>query len=124
MARITAPLATRVRSMLRAAEHPQSAQGTATEWRTARDRWLDALDPREEPTLDEGELRRLIDFLSEAAPSRSSRRTPQEWSAAIDALVPELLFAAHAAQTAHTAHTAQTAQTAQTVETTRRDGDR
>jgi hypothetical protein len=42
--------------------------------------------------LGESDIRSLIDFLSEAGPSRASRRTPAEWSSQIDALVPELLF--------------------------------
>jgi hypothetical protein len=53
---------------------------------------LDRLDPRESVELGESDIRSLIDFLSEAGPSRASRRTPAEWSGQIDALVPELLF--------------------------------
>ena len=85
-------LATRLRGLLRGADLPTGAAGTAAEWRAARDRWLDKLDPRQPHELEESDIRGLIDFLSEAGPSRSSRRTPAEWSAAIDALVPELLF--------------------------------
>jgi hypothetical protein len=81
-----------VRALLRAADHPRGASGTAGDWRTARDLWLDRLDPRENLELDESDIRSLIDFLSEAGPSRASRRTPAEWSGQIDALVPELLF--------------------------------
>jgi hypothetical protein len=62
------------------------------DWRASRDRWLDRLDPRESREFSESEIRSLIDFLSEAGPSRTSRRTPAEWSSQIDALVPELLF--------------------------------
>jgi hypothetical protein len=85
-------LAGRVRSLLHGASHPPGAAGTAEQWRAERDRWLDALDPREALSLGEADIRRLIDFLSEAGPSRASRRTPSEWSGQIDALVPELLF--------------------------------
>ena len=86
-------LATRVRALLRAADHPRGASGTAGDWRAARDRWLDRLDPRENLELGESDIRSLIDFLSEAGPSRASRRSPAEWSRQIDTLVPELLFA-------------------------------
>jgi hypothetical protein len=92
MAALSDSLSTRLRALLRGADHPSGASGTAAEWRTARDHWLDALDPRQPRELDAATIRSLIDFLSEAGPSRSSRRTPAEWSAAIDALVPELLF--------------------------------
>jgi hypothetical protein len=85
-------LAARLRSLLRAADLPNGAAGTSEEWRAARDRWLDVLDPRQPHELDESDIRGLIDFLSEAGPNRSSRRTAAEWSSAIDALVPELLF--------------------------------
>jgi hypothetical protein len=86
-------LATRLRALLRAADHPTGAAGTAPQWRENRDHWLDRLDPRNDPHLDEADIRQLIDFLSEAGPSRASRRTPGEWSREIDAMVPELLFA-------------------------------
>ena len=85
-------LATRIRGLLRAADHPRGASGSAAEWRAARDRWLDRIDPRESLELGESDIRSLIDFLSEAGPSRASRRAPAEWSKQIDALVPELLF--------------------------------
>ena len=85
-------LATRIRGLLRAADHPRGAGGSAGDWRAARDRWLDRLDPRESLEVGESDIRSLIDFLSEAEPSRASRRTPAEWSTQIDALVPELLF--------------------------------
>jgi hypothetical protein len=86
-------LATRVRGLLRAADHPSGAAGTAAQWRFTRDQWLDALDPREPRELGEADIRRLIDFLSECGPSRTSRHSPGEWSHQIDLLVPELLFA-------------------------------
>jgi hypothetical protein len=85
-------LATRIRGLLRAADHPRGAGGSAADWRAARDRWLDRLDPRESLVFGESDIRSLIDFLSEAGPSRSSRRTTSEWSSQVDALVPELLF--------------------------------
>jgi hypothetical protein len=85
-------LATRVRALLRGADHPSGAAGSATQWREARDGWLDALDPRHATELSESEIRRLIDFLSESGPSKSSRRTTAEWSRIVDSLVPELLF--------------------------------
>jgi hypothetical protein len=88
-------LATRVRALLRAADHPVGASGSAGDWRAARDRWLDRLDPRESLEFGESDIRSLIDFLSEAGPSRASRRSPGEWSTQIDALVPELLFLNH-----------------------------
>ncbi len=87
-------LATRVRALLRAADHPTGAAGTAAQWRKDRDRWLDQLDPRQPRDLGEGDIRGLIDFLSECGPSTASRRTPAEWSREVDALVPELLFVA------------------------------
>ena len=86
-------LATRVRALLRAADHPRGAAGTAAEWRRTRDAWLDRLDPREPHEMDDTAIRGLIDFLSECGPSRASRRSPAEWSREIDSLVPELLFA-------------------------------
>jgi hypothetical protein len=85
-------LATRIRALLRAADHPAGAGGTAGEWRVARDGWIDRLDPRESLEFGDRDIRSLIDFLSEAGPSKASRRTPAEWSGQVDALVPELLF--------------------------------
>lgn len=85
-------LANRLRALLRAADHPSGAPGTAQDWRANRDRWVDRLDPREGLGIETGDIRLLIDFLSEAGPSRSSRRTAAEWSREVDALVPELLF--------------------------------
>lgn len=93
-AQLPAQLAVRVRTLLRAADHPATAPGTAAAWRTERDRWLDALDPSMPTGFDEAGIRRLIDFLSESGPSRSSRKTPGEWSREVDAIVPELLFIA------------------------------
>jgi hypothetical protein len=90
--RVSDQLATRVRALLRGADHPSGAAGTAAQWRAARDRWLDAFDPREPQRPNEADIRRLIDFLSECGPSRASRRSPAEWSREIDSLVPELLF--------------------------------
>jgi hypothetical protein len=89
---LPASLSTRIRGLLRGADLPRGAAGTAEQWRTIRDSWLDALDPRQPRELGEHDIRGLIDFLSEAGPSRASRRSPAEWSAAIDALVPELLY--------------------------------
>jgi hypothetical protein len=85
-------LATRLRALLRSADHPSGASGTAVDWRASRDGWLDTLDPRDSQELSEADIRSLIDFLSEAGPSRASRRTAAEWSRIVDALVPELLF--------------------------------
>ncbi len=85
-------LATRIRALLRGADHPSGASGSSAGWRADRDGWLDRLDPREVHELSEVDIRSLIDFLSEAGPSRSSRRSPAEWSRVVDALVPELLF--------------------------------
>jgi hypothetical protein len=85
-------LANRLRALLRAADHPSGAAGTVQDWRADRDRWIDHLDPRDGLRLEEDDIRRLIDFLSEAGPSRASRRSTGEWSRQIDALVPELLF--------------------------------
>jgi hypothetical protein len=86
-------LATRVRALLRSADHPRGAAGTAADWRRTRDSWLDKLDPREPREIGEADIRHLIDFLSECGPSRASRRSVAEWSREVDALVPELLFA-------------------------------
>jgi hypothetical protein len=91
-------LANRLRALLRAADHPSGGSGTAGEWRESRDRWIDRLDPRNGLSLDDSDLRELIDFFSEAGPSRASRRTPAEWSRQVDALVPELLFAGRPSQ--------------------------
>ncbi len=85
-------LANRLRAQLRAADRPSGAPGTLPQWRSARDGWLDRLDPRNGLRIEGGDIRGLIDFLSEAGPSRASRRTAQEWSSEVDALVPELLF--------------------------------
>lgn len=85
-------LATRLRALLRGADLPSGAAGTAEEWRVARDGWLDVLNPQGLVELDHHQVRSLIDFLSEAGPSRASRRTPAEWSRVVDSLVPELLF--------------------------------
>jgi hypothetical protein len=85
-------LAHRLRALLRAADHPSGAAGTTQDWRAHRDRWIDRLDPRDGLRLEEADVRRLIDFLSEAGPSRASRKSPGEWSRQIDAMVPELLF--------------------------------
>jgi hypothetical protein len=85
-------LATRVRALLRSADHPSGAAGTAAKWRADRDAWLDVLDPREPRDLGEDDIRRLIDCLSECGPSTASRRSTTEWSREVDSLVPELLF--------------------------------
>jgi hypothetical protein len=85
-------LATRIRALLRSADHPSGAAGTAVSWRADRDRWLDLLDPREPKDLGMPQIRQLIDFLSECGPSKASRRTESEWNREVDAVVPELLF--------------------------------
>jgi len=85
-------LAARLRAVLRSADHPTTASGTAVAWRVQRDRWVDALDPRGADVFDEDRVRELIDFLAESGPSSSSRRTPVEWTRLIDELTPELLF--------------------------------
>lgn len=85
-------LAGLVRTLLRSADHPATASGTAATWRAERDRWLDALDPSMPAEFDEATVRRLIDFLSESGPSRSSRKTQAEWSREVDEIVPMLLF--------------------------------
>lgn len=86
-------LANRVRAQLRAADQPTGARGTLPQWRASRDGWLDRLDPRNGLRFEDPDIRGLIDFLSEAGPSRASRRTETEWSSEVDVLVPELLFA-------------------------------
>ena len=78
--------------MLKSADHPATAAGTATGWRVQRDRWVDALDPRGADLFDEGTIRELINFLAESGPSAASRRTAAEWNRLIDELTPELLF--------------------------------
>ncbi|PRY70481.1 hypothetical protein B0I08_101617 [Glaciihabitans tibetensis] len=85
-------LAARVRSLLRRADHPATAAGTAAGWREQRDQWLDALDPRYSPEFSAAEVRRLIDFLAESGPSASSRVSAAEFSGEVDSLTPELLF--------------------------------
>lgn len=85
-------LAIRVRTLLRAADHQTGGTGTIAAWREARDQWLDTLDPRETLELGPASIRSLIDFLSEAQPSKSSRLSATEWSRRIDELIPELLF--------------------------------
>jgi hypothetical protein len=89
---LTEQLATRVRALLRRADHPTGAAGSAAQWRAQRDRWLDALDPRHATEFDESDIRRLIDFLAESGPSAASRTSASEWSADVDELTPELLF--------------------------------
>lgn len=93
-AALSEQLAGRVRSQLMAADHPAGAAGTLQDWRAERDRWIDRLDPRDGLRIDAEQVRALIDFLSEAGASRASRKTPGEWASEVDALVPELLFAA------------------------------
>lgn len=83
---------TRLRTLLHGAELPRGAAGTTEQWRVTRDGWLDLLDPQGTGELDDGQVRSLIDFLSESGPSRASRRSPTEWSAVVDSVVPELLF--------------------------------
>lgn len=92
---LTEQLATRVRALLRRADHPIGGAGSAAQWRAQRDRWLDELDPRHAADFDESDIRRLIDFLAESGPSASSRTTVSEWSADVDELTPELLFSTH-----------------------------
>ena len=92
MPTLTEQLALRVRAILRSADHPGSGRGSASEWRVARDRWLDALDPRHDGDFSESDIRALIDFLAESGPSTASRTSATEFSRAVDALTPELLF--------------------------------
>jgi hypothetical protein len=89
---LTEQLAGRVRALLRRADHPSGGAGSAAQWRTQRDRWLDELDPRHAVEFEASDIRRLIDFLAESGPSTSSRTSPAEWSADVDELTPELLF--------------------------------
>jgi hypothetical protein len=89
---LTEQLATRVRGLLRRADHPSAGAGSAAQWRASRDHWLDELDPRHDTNFDESDIRRLIDFLAESGPSASSRATASEWSADVDELTSELLF--------------------------------
>ncbi|HEV7951606.1 MAG TPA: hypothetical protein VGP24_17730 [Glaciihabitans sp.] len=92
---LTEQLANRVRAVLRRADHPAEASGSAAQWRYQRDHWLDALDPRHSPQLSSTDIRALIDFLAESGPSSSSRVSAAEWDAEIDEITPELLFSVH-----------------------------
>jgi hypothetical protein len=89
---LTAQLAARVRSLLRRADHPASAAGSAAQWREQRDEWLDALDPRYAPQFSAEQVRELINFLAESGPSASSRISAEEFGREVDGLTPELLF--------------------------------
>ena len=89
---LTAQLAARVRTLLRRADHPATASGTAAEWREQRDEWLDALDPRYAPEFSADDVRRLINFLAESGPSAASRISTEEFGREVDGLTPELLF--------------------------------
>jgi hypothetical protein len=90
----SAQLAARVRTLLRRADHPTTAAGSAAQWRERRDEWLDALDPRYAPEFSPEDVRKLIDFLAESGPSVSSRISPEEFVREVDGLTPELLFSA------------------------------
>ena len=85
-------LIARVRSLLRRADHPATAAGSAAQWREHRDEWLDALDPRYAPEFSAAQVRDLIGFLAESGPSASSRVSAEEFRREADELTPELLF--------------------------------
>jgi hypothetical protein len=89
---LSAPLAARVRTLLRRADHPDTAAGTAAQWREQRDEWLDALDPRYPPEFSSDDVRGLINFLAESAPGAASRISAEEFGREVDGLTPELLF--------------------------------
>jgi len=89
---LSAQLANQVRAVLRKADHPSTAAGTAEAWRTQRDHWLDALDPRNMPEFSDADIRQLIDFLAESGPSSTSRLGTPEWGRLVDDLTPALLF--------------------------------
>jgi hypothetical protein len=92
---LTEQLAVRVRALLRRADHPRGAAGSAAQWRTQRDHWLDVLDPRHSPEFTAKQIRELIDFLAESGPSSASRTSAEEFSGDVDELTTELLFNTH-----------------------------
>lgn|GEM_PF-5779539 len=99
MTRLAPQLATRVRAALRRAEHSARTAGTAADWRRQRDAWLDQLHPSHAGAIDTDAIIELIGFLSECAPTASSRLTPAQWEQSISALVPELLYARSSSST-------------------------
>jgi hypothetical protein len=60
-------------------------------WRRGRDALLDLLEPVQDSRLSPGQLRELVDLLSEASPSTASRMSQTQWRSEVDALVAELL---------------------------------
>ncbi len=96
---LASQLATRVRSALRRAEHSAKTSGTAAEWRSARDAWIDTLHPSHAGVIDSDAVLALIGFLSECVPSASSRLTEAQWDDAVSRLVPELLYARSSSST-------------------------
>ena len=83
-------LAHRVKRALGSATLGSSGVDDAA-WRRGRDELLDLLEPVQRSEVTPTELRRLIDLLSEAAPSRVSRMTADQWRVETDSLVAELL---------------------------------
>ena len=77
---------------LRAAVQARSNPSLPAEWRSTRDRWVDLFDPTgHHGDPDRQQIRELVDFLAETAPSRTSRQSSAEWFSTIEITTERLI---------------------------------
>ena len=81
-------------STLQNAVMPRSHPSEPIQWRQRRDRWVDTLDPTNDTaSLVLADVRDLVDFLHESAPSLASRKTTEEWTVNVDSITTRILSA-------------------------------
>ena len=82
--------------ILQNAVMPRSHPSEPIQWRQQRDWWVDMLDPSNDTAgLVLADVRDLVDFLHESAPSLASRETTEEWTVTIDSITTRILSAFH-----------------------------
>lgn len=99
MAEVEIPeqFAGRLRSALADAAHDPSGPWSSTRWTSARDEWIDLVDPSAR-VIDSARVGDLLDLFADSMPSARSRATHEEWAALIDTLTPRILALARPVQ--------------------------
>lgn len=99
MAEVEIPeqFAGKLRSALADAAHDPSGPWSSARWTSARDEWIDLVEPGAR-MVDPARVGDLLDLFADSVPSARSRATRDEWSALIDSLTPRILGLARPVQ--------------------------